>query len=227
MATRVSMEGLVEIASHEGIVNAAYKDSVGVWTVGIGHTASAGAPDPAMKRGEYSITEIMDIFAADIRKFEEGVRKAFTVPLTQAQFDAALSFHFNTGAIGRATWVKKFNAGDIVGAKKSFMNWRKPAEIIPRRRKERDLFFDGVYSNDGTATLWPANTKGQVLWSRGKRVNIRELMAAENPPIPTPKPETPDAPVDTDPAPRPDPEPRKGNWLSALISAVLDWLKGR
>ena len=43
MATTVSTRGLVEIASHEGIVPMPYFDSVGVLTFGIGHTRSAGA----------------------------------------------------------------------------------------------------------------------------------------------------------------------------------------
>lgn len=192
MATRVSMEGLVEIASHEGIVNAPYRDSVGVWTVGIGHTASAGPPDPAKRRGEYSIPYIMDIFSDDIGMFEQRVRDAFTVPLKQHEFDAAVSFDFNTGGIDRATWVRKFNAGDRVGARKAFMNWSKPAAIIPRRRKERDLFFNGTYSNDGTVTLWPADSAGNVLWRRGQPINLIELMdrgeAPDPTPLPTPKP---------------------------------------
>lgn len=230
MATRVSMEGLVEIASHEGIVNAPYLDSVGVWTVGIGHTASAGPPNPATKRGEYSMTELMDIFASDIRQFEKGVLRAFTRPLKQHEFDAAVSFNFNTGAIERATWVKKWNAGDIAGARKSFMDWRKPAEIVPRREKERDLFFDGKYSNNGSVTMWPANTAGQVLWSRGKRVKIRELMNRENAPdapIPTPKP------VDDDPKPSPSPAPTgnagkvaAGSLVAAILAAMaMAWEK--
>jgi lysozyme len=47
---KVSTRGLAEIASHEGIVTSRYKDSVGVWTLGIGHTASAGSPDPENKQ---------------------------------------------------------------------------------------------------------------------------------------------------------------------------------
>ncbi|MEP2947392.1 MAG: hypothetical protein ABJN11_14115 [Lentilitoribacter sp.] len=43
---KTSERGLAEIASHEGIVMSKYKDSVGVWTIGIGHTKNAGAPDP-------------------------------------------------------------------------------------------------------------------------------------------------------------------------------------
>lgn len=181
---KVSARGLAEIAAHEGIVDAPYFDSAGVLTLGIGHTASAGPPDPAKNRRIYAISEIMDIFARDIAKFEARVRKAFTRPLTQAQFDAAVSFDFNTGGIDRATWVKQFNAGNISAARASFMNWRKPAEIIPRRQKERALFFDGKYSSDGYATVYPANQSGQVLWARGQRINVMDLMDRPIPPAP-------------------------------------------
>lgn len=215
---RVSKRGLAEIAAHEGIVTSPYFDSVGIATLGIGHTASAGPPDPARNRREFTIPEIMDIFARDIEKFEAGVRKAFTRPLTQEQFDAAVSFHFNTGAIGRATWVKKFNAGDISGARKSFMDWRKPKEIIPRREKERDLFFDGIYSSNGMATIYPANAVGAVQWSKGKSVNVLALMQAAGtpPPVPAPQPA---------PTPQPTPKPEPKHWLARIIEAIMRLFK--
>ncbi len=214
---KVSQRGLAEIAAHEGIVSSPYLDSVGVWTVGIGHTAAAGAPNPQITRREFSVAEIMEIFARDIAKFEARVRAAFKRPLTQAQFDAAVSFDFNTGGIHRATWVAQFNAGDVAGAKKSFMNWSKPAEIIPRRRKERDLFFDGKYSSDGFANLYPANAAGRVQWSAGKRVNVLSLMNAPvepAKPIPAPAP----APEPVSP-PTATPEPQTG--LLARFFAFL------
>lgn len=216
MATKVSSKGLVEIASHEGIVNYPYFDSVGVRTVGIGHTAAAGAPDPSKELREYSVAEIMDIFARDIAKFEKRVLKAFTRPLAQHEFDAAVSFDFNTGGIHKATWVEHFNAGNIAAARKAFMNWSKPKEIIPRRKKERDLFFDGVYSNDGYANLYPANSKGQVLWSRGQRVNVAKLMNAPvepAKPAPAPKPSKPQ-------------HPATGGWLS-FLTLLLTRIFGR
>jgi len=213
---RVSNRGLAEIAAHEGIVTSPYLDSVRVWTVGVGHTASAGPPDPARNRREFSVSEIMTIFARDIEKFEVGVRKAFTRPLSQEQFDAAVSFHFNTGAIGRATWVKKFNAGDIAGSRKSFMSWRKPKEIVPRREKERDLFFDGRYSSAGAATLYPANAVGAVQWSQGKRVNVLALMSAADAPKPAPAPERQPTPQ---PAPTAKPEPKR--WFIRIIEAIF------
>lgn len=174
----VSARGLAEIASHEAIVTSKYKDSVGVWTIGIGHTASAGHPDPKAVQGKLALDDIMEIFASDIKRFEDRVRKAFTVALTQEEFDAAVSFDFNTGGIDRATWVKQINAGERDAARQSFMNWCKPKAIIPRRQKECDLFFDHIYANDGFVNVYPATSNGKVLWAKGKRVKVDTLVAA-------------------------------------------------
>lgn len=203
MAMKTSREGLIEIASHEGIVLSPYRDSVGVWTVGIGHTSSAGSPSPASNRREFSIAEIMEIFAKDIARFENRVNKAFTVVLRQHEFDAAVSFDFNTGGIHKASWVRHINANNRDAAKKAFMNWRKPKEIIPRRQKERDLFFSHRYAANGVANAYPASASGRVQWKKGRRVNVGRLMddateprrepPAPKAPTPRPKPEAPPA----------------------------------
>ena len=169
---KTSERGLAEIASHEGIVMSKYKDSVGVWTIGIGHTKNAGAPDPEKLKDALSLDKIMQIFASDIKKFETRVLSAFTRTLTQAQFDAAVSFDFNTGGIHRASWVKQFNKGEDRAARCSFMKWRKPREIISRRQAECDLFFDGRYSGNGKVNVYRATSKGRVMWSSGKQVQL-------------------------------------------------------
>lgn len=169
---KTSERGLAEIASHEGIVMSKYKDSVGVWTIGIGHTKNAGVPDPEKLIDALSLDKIMQIFASDIKKFETRVLSAFTRTLTQAQFDAAVSFDFNTGGIHRASWVKQFNKGQDQAARHSFMKWRKPREIIPRRQAECDLFFDGRYSGNGKVNVYRATSKGRVMWSSGKQVQL-------------------------------------------------------
>ena len=189
---KTSERGLAEIASHEGIVMSKYKDSVGVWTIGIGHTKNAGAPDPEKLKDALSLDKIMQIFASDIKKFETRVLSAFTRTLTQAQFDAAVSFDFNTGAIHRASWVKQFNKGEDQAARWAFMKWRKPREIIPRRQAECDLFFHGRYSGNGKVNVYRATSKGRVMWSSGKQVQLPNFafengdatLATSNPNIP-------------------------------------------
>lgn len=198
MAMKTSREGLIEIASHEGIVTSPYRDSVGVWTVGIGHTSSAGSPSPASNRREFPIAEIMKIFAKDIARFENRVNKAFTVVLRQHEFDAAVSFDFNTGGIHKASWVKHINANNRSAARKAFMNWRKPPEIIPRREKECALFFKGKYTSGGFANVYPASASGRVIWSKGKLTHVGRLMddaiEPRRVPIPKPRPTPPEKP---------------------------------
>jgi lysozyme len=188
---KMSIQGLAELAGHEGIVLEPYQDSVGVWTIGVGHTAAAGEPDPAqMPKGKaITLERAFELFREDIKKYEAGVSRAITVPVSQTQFDAAVSFHYNTGAIGRATWVKTLNAGDARLAAEQIMSWSKPSEIIPRRRAEQKLFREGIYSNNGMATVYPADAQGRVQWSRGARLDVLERLGKEPTPNP-PKPST-------------------------------------
>lgn len=184
----LSQEGLYEIIESEAIVLSPYKDSVGVLTIGIGHTKMAGAPDPAsLLNKSLSLRDALDLFRRDVAKYEARVNKAFTAPLQQHEFDAAVSFDFNTGAIHKATWVKLFNAGKRAEAVKAIMNWSKPAEIIPRRKREQELFAKGIYHNkEGHATLYPATPSGKVVWSKATLVKLAEEVAA-TPEAPDPK----------------------------------------
>ena len=95
----------------------------------------------------------MDLFRRDLAGFEARVNRAFTVPLKQHEFDAAVSFDFNTGGIDRANWVELFNQGRRADAIAAIMNWSKPKEIVPRRLKEQRLFSTGLFSGGGQATV--------------------------------------------------------------------------
>jgi lysozyme len=210
---KTSIEGLVSLVAHEGIVLSRYKDSVGVFTIGVGHTKAAGGINPETFTGTLTIAQVFDMLKEDIVKYENGVNKAVTVPLKQHEFDALVSFHYNTGAIGKASFVKKLNAGDRAGAAKGMMDWRKPPEIIPRRTAERDLFLHGKYSGP-FATIYPATPSGSVQWGKGKLVNVRDMLAktivVDDPgPKPTPKPIIPPS------TPKPS-----SNWLTILLDAI-------
>ena len=58
------------------------------------------------------------------------------------------------------------------------MNWKRPASIIPRRKKEQLLFRTDALSNGGKASLYPATTAGAIQWSRGQRVSLDGLADA-------------------------------------------------
>lgn len=188
---KTSDAGIFALALHEGIIPAPYRDSVGVWTYGLGHTAAAGGPDPAkMARGmpanlDAALAAVFATFRADLPKYEAAVNRAVKVPITQAQFDALVSFHYNTGAIGKASLVKRLNAGDVAGAAAGFMAWKKPPEIIDRRKAEQALFAKGTYPT-GQATVWQVDKAGRVIWKPVKRLTKAQVLALLDGSVATP-----------------------------------------
>ena len=99
--------------------------------------------------------------------------RAVTVPLEPHEFDALVSFHYNTGAIARAALTRALNAGDRAAAGAAFMNWLRPASLRPRREAERDLFLHGRYP-EGPIPVWAADAEGRVDF----RQPVRRLSAA-------------------------------------------------
>ncbi len=111
------------------------------------------------------IREAFRVFRTDLVAYEAAVRRAVKVPLAPHEFDALVSFHYNTGGIARAALTRHLNAGNRVAAAEAFMGWLKPAAIRPRREAERDLFRDGRYPT-GTIPVWAVDRNGRVDFSR-------------------------------------------------------------
>lgn len=174
----LSREGAMELIGHEAIVLTRYRDSVGIWTIGVGHTKAAGDPDPAKFTGELTLKQVFDLFEHDVARYVADVNAALRVKVSQTQFDALVSFHYNTGAIRKASLTQRLNAGDVAGAAQGFMAWVKPKEITARRAKERDLFASGKYANRGMAAILPATPEGRVLWNKRKTINLAEALTA-------------------------------------------------
>ena len=170
----------LELIGHEAIVREAYKDSKGIWTWGIGVTNASGHNIDRYKDNPQTIARCIEIVLWLCReKYGPAVLTAFAgARLTEAQYAAALSFHYNTGAIKTADWVDSFLAGDLGKARREIMNWRSPPEILERRGKERDLFFDGEWSADGKATVYDvAKPSYAPKWSSARKVDIRVDLA--------------------------------------------------
>ena len=135
---KTSQAGKDLIISFEGVRLQAYKCPAGVWTIG------GGSTQPTVHPGE-EITkkEAMDRFDRDLVKFEKAVDRLVTVPLTQNQFDALVSFTFNVGegALAKSTLLKKLNAGDYDAVPAELMKWTKGGGkelpgLVRRRRAE-------------------------------------------------------------------------------------------
>jgi lysozyme len=142
---RISDAGLRFIKAHEGLRLEAYPDpGTGgkPWTIGYGHTGPEVVPGLRItaERAE-------ELLRANVARFEAAVTRLVRVPLSQPQFDALVSFAFNTGegALARSTLLKMLNAGDYSGAAEQFDKWvnagGKPMPgLIRRRRAERTMF---------------------------------------------------------------------------------------
>lgn len=173
--TTLTVPVAAELVSHEAIVQEWYKDSVGVGTWGIGVTDASGHRVGRYKDNPQTIERVLEVFVWLVRTryLPDVVRVFGDRKLTEPQLAAALSFHYNTGAIDKASWVRSFLAGNPVTARTQFMEWRRPAAIIERREKECRLFFDGVWSGDGTALVIPVNKPSYTPnFRKAKRVNI-------------------------------------------------------
>lgn len=169
---------LMELAGHEGLVRQAYKDSVGVWTWSVGITSASGHYVNRYIDNPQTLERCLEVWEWVVReKYLPDVLEAFDRPLKEHQLGGALMFHYNTGAIKSASWVKSYNAGDVTKAYEQFMNWSKPQEIIPRRKAERDLFFTGKWSNDGTMTEYTKLTKNYTpVWSSATKVQVDDIL---------------------------------------------------
>ncbi|MFN3510167.1 MAG: lysozyme [Tsuneonella troitsensis] len=135
-------EGLAKVRP-DGLVEAYPDPGTGgaPWTIGWGATGADIGPGTVWTRSECDARLATDVarHAADV------VRALGDAPTTQAQFDALVSFHYNTGAIGRATLTRKHIAGDFAGAALEFMRWNRAAGrvmagLTRRREAEARLY---------------------------------------------------------------------------------------
>ncbi len=140
---QISPAGVLFVKSHEGLRLKAYRDLVGLWTIGYGHTLTA---KPGIEITEH---EADGLLVRDLVMFSAQVMRLLAgKEVTQGQFDALVSFAFNVGAgnLGKSTLLKKLLAGDIPGAADQFSLWTgagtlHPKGLIERREAEREMFL--------------------------------------------------------------------------------------
>ena len=83
------------------------------------------------------------ILKEDLKRFEQSVTRLITVPLTQHEFDAVVSFAFNvgTGALQESTFRRRINSGENKAAcfREEFPKWvngpNGPLPGLVRRRE--------------------------------------------------------------------------------------------
>ena len=139
---RTSEVGIKLIKGFESLRLKAYQDSVGVWTIGYGHTG-----EDVQAGMRISTDEAETLLKHDLRRFEAGVSLFVRPELNQNEFDALVSFTFNVGlgAFGKSTMQRLINEGRWVEAAEEFPKWNKAggkilSGLIKRRAAERELF---------------------------------------------------------------------------------------
>lgn len=141
----ISEDGINLIKEFEGLRLQAYKDIVGVPTIGYGSTKG-------VKMGMI-ITEdqAIDLLRRDLNKFVAAVNRLVeNENLTQPMFDALVSFCYNLGEgnLGKSTLLKRVNAGEFEAAADEFLKWNRAGGkevrgLTRRREAERNLFRSG------------------------------------------------------------------------------------
>lgn len=162
---QTSAQGIAALELEEGVVLRAYRDSVGFWTIGAGLTAASGVvtPKAGMVITKEKATELLQ--QALRAKYEPAVEMAMSTVIDatvsrpkQNEFDSGLSFHWNLGAIGRATWVKSWKAkASRADIRARLLAWNKAGgKVLPgltaRREREFAMLMDGIYRGQALPT---------------------------------------------------------------------------
>lgn len=159
----ITDKGFNVIRSFEGRALRAYQDQVGVWTIGYGNTNyDANAVKKIGKIGKgLTITpeQAEDLFVESIASgYEPAVREVLSSKLEgekgQQAHDAGTSFHYNTGAIKKASWPAALLRLDMGQAKLSIQSWNKAggkvaAGLTRRRNREWSIISLGDYGPEG------------------------------------------------------------------------------
>lgn len=132
------------IAQFEGCKLSAYKDIVGIPTIGYGETKG-------VKMGDVWTQEQADTaLRTRAKEFMDGVLKACPrlASFTSNQIAAitSLAYNIGLGAFASSTVCRKAMAGDRAGAADAILMWNKAggkeiAGLSNRRREERRVFM--------------------------------------------------------------------------------------
>lgn len=140
---RTNANGLLLIKSFEGLRLHAYRDAVGIWTIGYGTTRGVR---PGMQISE---AEAEKFLQQDLTRFEQSINEAVEVPINDNQFSALVSFTYNvgSGAFRSSTLLRLLNQRqDVRAVADQFPRWNRAggrvlAGLTRRRNAERALFL--------------------------------------------------------------------------------------
>ena len=138
-----SVSNIGIIKEFEGLSLTAYKDVVGIWTIGYGHTKTA------LEGMRITAAGAELLLRSDLEWVEGVLNNSVKVPLNQDEYDALASLVYNIGgpAFKRSTILRMLNNGaDRVDVANEFLRWNKAGGkvvkgLTNRRERERQLFL--------------------------------------------------------------------------------------
>jgi lysozyme len=146
---KASPRALALIEEFEGFRAEAYRDPVGIWTIGYGFT------DGVRPGGTISRAEADRRLRDELHDYEAGVFVATRSRVTQAQFDALVSFAWNVGIKGMAgsSVIKAHVRGDHQAAARAFALWNKAGGKVWPGLTRRRAAEAAMYLSDAPAAM--------------------------------------------------------------------------
>lgn len=172
MGMKLGNAGINLIKKSEGCDLNAYRDAVGVLTIGYGHTGN-------VKIGQKIKQEQADeLLRNDVKKFEDGVNNLLKVTINQNQFDALVSFAYNLGLgnLKNSDLLAYVNKKDFVNAAKEFSLWVHAGDkvlngLVKRRAAEQELFNTPMKSSPAKSAADKSDTNEYHIVVKGDTVS--------------------------------------------------------
>ena len=161
------------IMRHEGVRNKPYKDSLGLWTVGVGHLIGDGHSLPDAWNRTFTDQEVQDLYDKD---FDEHQKAAATIPgydkFNSAGKGALTDLTFNMGP----NWIKRFpttaksiEKGDGAASAAGLQDSKWYTQVGSRAQEVVGLMSKGGISardggiTDGPESGYPATLHGNEI----------------------------------------------------------------
>lgn len=145
---QITPAGVSLVKEFEGCELRAYRDPVGILTIGYGYTNNAGF-GPGVRAGDVWTEEQAEAMLVEgLDRFGARIKPLLKREATPHQYSAMVSLAYNigVGAFSKSTCLKRFNAGDIAGAAEALTWFNKAGGrvlrgLVRRREAERALFL--------------------------------------------------------------------------------------
>ena len=140
---QLSKTGIELLKHFEGCELKAYQDSVGVWTIGYGHTKGI------YEGLEITQSEAEKMLQDELPEYEGYITDKVVPMLQQHEYDALVCWVYNLGPtnLSSSTLLKRLNAGEFKDVPFQMKRWDKaggqPLLGLTRRRNAEALLFKG------------------------------------------------------------------------------------